>query len=233
MSDEELRQLLAQGTEIPPGEQRLAEIRNRLTSGLTPVRALPSNPVLIVFALAGFALICLLGTIYGGQKGWHALNVVQTIVYFGVFLLLAVLFSIAVVDQLIPGARRHMQPGWLMGGGALLLVALAPVLFERFELDRFVARGIDCLEFGTVFAAIGAALSFFLIRRGFLTSPLQAAALTGCFAGLAGVTALGLVCPQLNAPHILVWHFGTIAIGTAAGALIGLVMEWRASQKEN
>ena len=232
MSDEELRRLLTQGSEIPPGEERLAEIRGRLTSRLTPVRALPSNSVLVAFALAGFVLICLLAAMYGGHKGWNALNLVQAIVYFSVFVLLAVLFAMAIVDQLVPGARRRIRPGWLMGGGALLLVALAPMLFQHFSVDRFVARGYHCLEFGTICAALGGVLSFFLIRRGFLTSPLQAAALTGCFVGLAGVTALAVVCPQLNTPHILVWHFGTIAIGIAAGALIGLVMEWRASQKE-
>src|SRR5689334_430779 len=187
MSNEELRRLLTQGTEIPPDEQRLAEIRNRLTSRLTPVRALPSNAVLIAFALAGFALICLLGTMYGGQKGWHALNLVQTIVYFGVFLFLAVLFAIAVVDQLIPGARRRIRPAWLMGGGALLLVALAPVLFERFDVNRFVARGIHCVEFGTVCAAAGGLLSFFLIRRGGLTLLLVAAAMRGYLSGCRGV----------------------------------------------
>jgi len=37
----------------------------------------------------------------------------------------------------------------------------------------------------------------------------------------------------VDAPHILVWHFGTMVIGTAAGALIGLVLEWRASRNEN
>ena len=103
----------------------------------------------------------------------------------------------------------------------------------QFSFNRFMESGIPCLEFGTVCAAIGGALGFLLIRKGFLTTPLQAAVLTGCFAGLAGVTALAFVCPQLNAPHILVWHFGTMAIGTAAGALIGQVVEWRMARNED
>jgi hypothetical protein len=233
MSDEELRGLLAEGTQVPPDEKRLAEIRALLTSRLTPVRALPSNPFLITVSLAGFVLICLLATMYGGHGGWHVLSPFQSIVYFGVFLSLAILFSIAIVEQVIPGAPRRVRPGWLLAGAALLLAVLAPVLFERFSVDRFVERGIHCLEFGTVCATIGGALGFLLIRKGFLTTPLQAAVLTGCFAGLAGVTALAFVCPQLNAPHILVWHFGTMAVGTAAGALIGLVVEWRMARNEN
>jgi hypothetical protein len=233
MSDEELRRLLAEGTEVRPDEQRLAQIRTLLTSRMEAVRPLPSNPVLTGLALASFALICLLATLYGGHDGWHVLNLFQTIVYFGAFLSLAILFSIAIVEQIIPGAKRRLRPGWLMAGAALFFIALVPILFERFGLNRFVAHGVPCLEFGTQWAAIGGALGFFLIRKGFLTSPLQTALLTGCFAGLAGATALAFVCPQLNAPHILVWHFGTMAIGTAAGALIGLMVEWRTAQNTN
>ena len=243
MSDEEIRRLLTEGNELSgtpleqpedrPDEKRLEEIRSLLTARLGPVRPLPSNPVLIGVGLASFALISLLATIYGGHQALHALNPVQMVVYFASFLLLAILFVMAVLEQIIPGSKRRVKPGVLMAGAALFLVALAPVLFENFGLDGFVENGLPCLKFGTFFATIGGVLGFFLIRKGFLTSPLEAGVLTGCFAGLSGVTALGFVCPFLNAPHILVWHFGTMAIGTAAGALIGLVLQWRASRNEN
>jgi hypothetical protein len=243
MSDEEIRRLLAERTELGgpslepprdcPDEKRLEDIRGLLAAQLSPVRPLPSNSVLMALALASFALICLLGTLYGGHKSLHVLSPLQMAMYFGAFLLLAILFSIAVVEQIIPGSIRRVKPGLLMAGAALLLVTLAPVLFENFTLDGFVKHGVPCLEFGTICAAVGGVLGFFLIRKGFLTSPLEAAVLTGCFAGLSGVTALGFVCPFLNAPHILVWHFGTMVIGTAAGALIGLVLEWRISRNEN
>jgi Negative regulator of sigma F len=243
MSDEEIRRLLAEGTEFGgaplgppedrPDEKRLEDIRGLLAARLSPVRPLPSNPVLIAIALASFALICWLGTLYGGHKSLHVLSRLQMATYFGAFLLLAILFSIAIVEQMIPGSVRRVKPGPLITGAVLFLVALAPVLFENFTLGGFVKHGVPCLEFGTICAAVGGILGFFLIRKGFLASPLEAAVLTGCFAGLSGVTALGFVCPFLNAPHILVWHFGTMAIGTAAGALIGIVLQWRASQNEN
>jgi hypothetical protein len=243
MSDEEIRRLLAEGMEpggTPleppedrPDEKRLEEIRGLLTSRLGPVRPLPSNPVLIALALTSFALISLLATMYGGHRALHVLNTFQMVVYFGSFLLLAILFAMAVLEQMIPGSKRRVRPGVLMAGAALFLVALAPVLFENFGLAGFVKEGVPCLEFGTMCAAVGGILGFFLIRKGFLTTPLEAGILTGCFAGLSGVTALGFVCPFLNAPHILVWHFGTMAIGTSAGALIGLMLQWRASRNEN
>jgi hypothetical protein len=233
MSDEEIRRLLAEGSDDRPDEKRLAEIRGLVTAELRPVRPLPSNPVLIGVALASFALISLLATMYGGHQALRVLSSVQVLVYFGSFLLLAILFAVAVLEQIIPGSKRRVKPGVLMAGAALFLIALAPVLFENFGLDGFVENGVPCLKFGTMFATVGGALGFFLIRKGFLTSPLEAGVLTGCFAGLSGVTALGFVCPFLNAPHILVWHFGTMAIGTAAGALIGLVLQWRASRNEN
>jgi len=107
MSDEELRRLLAEGTQVPPDEKRLAEIRALLTSRLTPVRALPSNPFLITVSLAGFVLICLLATMYGGHSGWHVLSLLQSIIYFGTFLSLAILFSIAIAALIerIPNCR--------------------------------------------------------------------------------------------------------------------------------
>jgi Negative regulator of sigma F len=233
MSDEEIRRLLAEGSEDRPDEKRLAEIRGLVTAELRPIRPLPSNPVLIGVALASFALISLLATMYGGHQALHVLSSAQVLVYFGSFLLLAILFAVAVLEQIIPGSKRRVKPGVLMAGAALFLIALAPVLFENFGLAGFVEDGVPCLKFGTMFATVGGALGFFLIRKGFLTSPLEAGVLTGCFAGLSGVTALGFVCPVLNAPHILVWHFGTMAIGTAGGALIGLLLQWRASRNEN
>lgn len=237
MNDEKIRRLLAEGTPLQqedrPDEKRLEEIRGLITSRLNPVRPLPSNPVLIAIALASFALIPLLGTMYGGHRALHVLSPFQMVVYYGSFLLLASLFAMAVLEQIIPGSKRRLKPGVLMAGAALFLVALAPVLFENFVLGGFVKHGVPCLEFGTICAAVGGALGFFLIREGFLTSPLEAGVLMGCFAGLSGVTALGFVCPFLNAPHILVWHFGTMAIGTTAGAMIGVVMQWRASRNQN
>jgi hypothetical protein len=238
MSDEEIRRLLAEETtplrqEDRPDEKRLEEIRGLLTSRLRPVHPLPSNRILIAIALASFALIPLLATMYNGHRALHVLSPFQMAAYYGSFLLLASLFAMAVLEQIIPGSRRRIKPGVLMAGAALFLIALAPVLFENFALGGFVKNGVPCLEFGTICAAVGGALGFFLIRKGFLTSPLEAGVLTGCFAGLAGVTALGFVCPFLNAPHILVWHFGTMVVGTAAGALIGVVLQWRASRNEN
>lgn len=243
MSDEEIRRLLAEGTDLSgtpleppddrPDEKRLDEIRSLLTARLGPVHPLPPNPVLMGLALTSFALVSLLATMYAGHKALHVLSPFQMVVYFGSFLLLAILFSMAVVEQIIPGAKRRVRPGWLMPGSALFLAALAPVLFENFGLDRFVELGVPCLKLGTICATVGGVMGFFLIRKGFLTSPLEAGVLTGCFAGLSGVAALAFVCPFLNAPHILVWHFGTIAIGTTAGALIGLILQWQASRNEN
>src|SRR3954452_17462876 len=106
MSDEEIRRLLAEETtplrqEDRPDEKRLEEIRGLLTSRLSPVRPLPPNWLLIGLALASFALICLLGTLYGGHKSLHVLTPFQMAAYFGAFLLLAILFSIVIVEQII------------------------------------------------------------------------------------------------------------------------------------
>jgi Negative regulator of sigma F len=253
MSCDEIRQFLAEGEELSPAARehlsscpscramcavleqpaavpdsdRLNEIRSRLTSRLSPVRALPPNRVLTAVALASFASILLAATLYDGHQALHALTPFQMLVYFGSFLLLAIFFSVALVEQIVPGSKRRVNSGALLAGAWLLLIALIPLLFRRFELNNFVEDGLPCLKLGTAGAVLAGCLGFVLMRKGFLTSPLQASLLLGSFAGLAGVTALALICPYLNAPHILVWHLGPMVIGGLGGTAIGLVLtQW-------
>jgi len=110
-------------------------------SDISPKKS-PVPTVLIGVALASFALISLLATLYGGHQALHVLSLVQVLVYFGSFLLLAILFAVAVLEQIIPGSKRRVKPGVLMAGAALFLIALAPVLFENFGTvnDVHIAR---------------------------------------------------------------------------------------------
>ena len=80
MSDEEIWRLFAEGLTPPqqedrPDEKQLEEIRGLLTSRLSPVRPLHSNPVLLALALASFALIPLLATMYSGHGALRVLSV--------------------------------------------------------------------------------------------------------------------------------------------------------------
>ena len=234
MNREEMDRILkdAERPDYRIDEARMDQIRSAVTSQLKPARPLPRNPVLVAISLAAFALIVLLGSLDGGHMALTMMSGPKMVAYFGALLLLAVLFSFAIVDQIIPGSKRRINPITLLAGAALLLVVLTPVLFQNFELRGFVEGGWPCLKFGTFFAILGGALGFRLARGGFLTSPMEASLLLGCFAGLSGATALACVCPFFNAPHILVWHFGTMVVGTAAGAGIGLILEWQASRKK-
>jgi hypothetical protein len=169
----------------------------------------------------------LAATLYDGHEALHALSPFQMLLYFGSFILLAICFSVALAEQIVPGSKRRVNSGALLIAAWLLLISLIPALFQNFELHDFVQDGWPCLKLGTVGAVLAGSLGVVLMRKGFLSSPLQASLLLGSFAGLAGVAALALVCPYLNAPHILVWHLGPMVIGGLGGTAIGFVLtQW-------
>ena len=75
-------------------------------------------------------------------------------------------------------------------------------------------------------------------RAGFLDAhgnlpqierPMLADAIATMFAGLAGTTALGIHCPNLDAWHILASHLGVAVIG----AVVGLVVGWAAENRKS
>jgi hypothetical protein len=204
-----------------PDPNRVSRIQELITTSLKPVRPLPSNRRLVWTLLAVFSVFCLLAAIPVGYYGFHILNGFQRVAYYGLILLCAAWFSIAVVQEMIPGSKGKTSPSRLILATTLTLALLVSVLFQNSRMERFVTTGIPCLRLGCVSAVLSGALFWVVVRKGFFTSPVAATTTMGFFAGLAGVGVLALHCPIENSAHILVWHLGAMVIGGLGGAVIG------------
>jgi hypothetical protein len=204
-----------------PNTQRVARIQGLITASLEPVRPLPPDRTLISISVALFIAFSLLAAIPVGYNGLHVLSAQQRLAYYSVITACAILFSAATVQQMIPGSKRKLRPQWVVVAVLLSLTSLAVALYQNFELTQFVELGIPCLRLGCICAAVSGALSYFIVRKGFLTSPIKTSTMMGFFAGLAGVAVLALHCPIKNSAHIIVWHLGAMVLGGVGGAAVG------------
>jgi hypothetical protein len=206
-----------------PDRQRLEQIRSRITSSLNPVKPLPSDRVLILIALLCFIGLSLLFAIRSGVSGLHVLSGVQQVAYYGFIAVLAVLFATATVEHMIPGSKKRVNAPALVIGSFVSLALIICLLFQEFSLNHFVEYGLPCLKLGTECGLVSGLVAFWLVRKGFFTSPVASITLLGLFAGLSGFAALAFICPVLNAPHILVWHLGPMIIGGLGGGVVGIL----------
>jgi hypothetical protein len=207
--------------EAAPDPNHISQIQRLVTTSLKPVRPLPSNRRLVWTLLAIFAAFSLLAAIPVGYNGFHVLNGSQKFAYYGLILISAAWFSITTVQEMIPGSKHKIKPGWPILAATIALALLVSALFHDFDTDRFVSHGIPCLRLGCVCALLSGALFWIVVRKGLFMSPVAAGATVGFFAGLAGVAVLGLHCPIQNSAHIIVWHLGAMVIGGLGGAVIG------------
>jgi hypothetical protein len=136
-------------------------------------------------------------------------------------LLCAAWFSIATVQEIIPGSKHRTNAIATILVPTLLLALLVSVLFHNFNLNGFVSLGIPCFRLGVVCAAISAALLCLFLRKGLFATPILAGATVGLFAGLVGIAVLALHCPIENSAHILVWHLGAMVVAGTGGAAVG------------
>jgi hypothetical protein len=204
-----------------PDPKHLSQIQERIAASLKPVRPLPSDRILAGALLVLFTAFSLLAAIPVGYYGFHVLSAYQRLAYYALIMVCAVSLSIIVVEQMIPGSKHKVNPRWTILAIPLSLALMVSVLFHDFDLYRFVARGVPCLRLGCICALTSGVLFWFILKKGFFTSPVMAGTTAGCFAGLAGVTVLALHCPIENAAHIIVWHLGAMVFGSIVGAVVG------------
>ncbi len=207
--------------EIQPDRERVRQIQRLITASLKPVRPLPSDRTLIAIFLSLFTAFSLVAAIPVGYIGFHALSIQQKFTYYLLISLLAILFAVTTSHQMIPGSKRTVHSRWLIAGALLSLALVSVVLFPNFDLDRFVGLGIPCLRLGTICAILSGSLFWFVLRKGFSTSPGETGTSAGFFAGLTGVAVLALHCPIQNSAHIIVWHLGAMVLGGVGGAILG------------
>ena len=208
-------------SEAKPDAGRVAEIRNSFMATATAVRTLPSNAALMAVYLGVFIVLAVILALPVRMLGFAKMTMGARWIDYSVLLLLALVLSGGVVEQMIPGSRRTVRPVWALALAVALLSLTAVMLFPNFDTTRFVPRGVGCIRYGLLSSIPAAAMTWLLMRRGFVADPLGGAVAGGAFSGLLGVTVLALHCPIFSAPHIIVWHAGVILVTSAVGAGVG------------
>jgi hypothetical protein len=230
--DREIDEILAQAARAPHDVDPalLDRVAGSIRPSLGPVRPLPPAWVLaggLVFICAAVALAGAAGAgLYGIQK----LSVLERALIFPTLGILIWLAATACVSEMIPGSRRRVAPGVLLGAGSVMLLGVFAVLFHDYRTEHFVHQGVACLTAGLLHAIPTGVASWLLLRRGFAVNAVGAGLVAGTLAGLAGVTMLELHCPNFEALHVMLWHTAVMPISGAVGALLAWAATDRGSE---
>ena len=229
MMDNNIDDLLRNSARAPhPVDPALVDrIARSLAADLRPVRPLPPARFLVSGLLLVWAAVAVTGAAVLGFFGIRRLDALEIAVIFPVLALFALAAAMSSVAEMTPGSLRRVPSAWLPLIGIGVLTAVFAALFHDYRVERFVHQGLVCLIAGLVHAVAAGGGTWLVLRRGFAVSPATAGLVTGTLASLAGVTMLELHCPNLQAPHILVWHTAVIPLSAAAGALLGWVLDAR------
>jgi hypothetical protein len=206
----------------------LERVAASIKGSMRPVRPLPPAWMLAGGLILICAIVALAGAARAGFYGFEKLSVLERALIFpalGIFLWLA---AAEFASEMIPGSRRRVAPGALLGLGCLALLGLFAVLFRDYRTDHFVSAGIACLLTGLLHAIPTGLVSWWLLRRGFAVNSVAAGLAGGTLAGLAGVMMLGLHCANFQALHVLLWHTAVVPVSGAAGALLAWALRLRA-----
>ena len=233
MKDREIDEILKQAAQAPydVDPALLDRVASSIGSSMRPVRPLPPAWVLA----GGLVLICaavaLAGAARSGFYGVQKLNVLERALIFPTLGILIWLAATTCVSEMIPGSRRRVAPGWLLGAASVALLAVFGVMFRDYRTDRFVSQGLVCLTAGLLHAIPTALATWLLLRRGFAVNAVAAGLVAGTLAGLAGVTMLELHCANLQALHVMLWHTAVIPLSAAAGALLAWLLRSRPHER--
>lgn len=230
MRDREIDAILKQAAQAPHDVDPalLDRIARSIGPAPAPVRPLPPAWVLAGGLVAVCAAVALAGAARLGFYGVQKLSVLERALIFPALAILIWLAATVCVGEMIPGSRRRVTPGFLLGAASLALLAVFAVLFRDYHTDHFVPQGIACLTAGLLHAIPAALLSWWLLRRGFAVNPVAAGLVAGTLAGLAGVSMLELHCANFQAPHVMLWHTAVIPVSGAAGSLLAWLRGLRA-----
>ena len=230
MTDREIDEALERIARIPHELEPalLGRIAGSIKSSLLPVRPLPRTWILA----CGLALICmavaLAGAARAGFYGIEKMGLLQRALIFPMLGLLIWVTGTEFVNESIPGSRRRLSPGAVLGMGSVVLLGMFASLFHDYRTDQFVSAGMVCLLTGLLHAIPAALLSWLLLRRGFAVNSVSAGLVAGTLAGFAGVGVLELHCANFQATHVLVWHSAVVPLSGAAGALVAWALQLRA-----
>jgi len=206
----------------------LQRVAGSIKSSMRPVRPLQPTWVLASALILICAAVALAGAARAGFYGIEKMSVLERSLIFPVLGILGWVVAAEFVSEMIPGSRRRIAPGALLGIGSLALLGLFAVLFRDYRTNDFVSAGIVCLMTGLLHAVPTGLVSWWLLRRGFAVNSVAAGLAGGTLAGLAGVTMLELHCANFQALHVLLWHTAVVPGSGAAGASLAWALRFRA-----
>lgn len=203
-----------------PRPEKLRQITAGVLADLKPVNPIAPTGLLSIGLLVIFGIVVAGGAMLYGVAGWLALSPIERVAVFVVLASMACLLAFSVIRQVVPGSRLLAPPNLQVAGVLAIVAGTIAVLFRPHPEATFVATGLVCLRIGVECAVPCALLSWFVLRRGAMLTPLATGATAGALAGLSGLTVLEILCPNLNEFHILVWHLGAVLASIAGGILI-------------
>jgi hypothetical protein len=225
--DEILKQAARAPQTVSPA--LLDRVAASLGESLTPVRPLPPSWAMESGLIAIAVAIAVAGAAKLGFFGVLKLSFFERIIIFPALGVLIFLAASAWVSENIPGSKRRLTPGTLLGVSVFGLLAIFGVIFRNYQTQHFLSAGLNCLEIGLLDAIPAAILGWLILRRGFAVNAVASGLVGGTLAGLAGVAMLELHCPNFQAMHVLIWHTSVIPVSAAAGAFLGWLFARRSS----
>ena len=168
MRDREIDQILKQAAQAPHDVD--PALLDRIARSIGP--AAPSGPPTAAGLGPGAPgwsapRVALAGAARAGFYGIQKLSVLERALIFPALGFLIWLAARQSSAEMIPGSRRRVAPGVLLGAGCLALVAVFAVLFHDYRTDHFVSQGIVCLTAGLLHAIPAGLANWVFLRRGF------------------------------------------------------------------
>ncbi len=206
----------------------LAKAEAAATRNLAPVQALSSPLAVAAATLASLAGVALLSVWAFGLHGWMGRLPWQraaSYVVAGCVLLLS-----------LTVALREREPGlslaapWRRVVAALaVLFWVAPFALYGFQPEaHFWKHGSLCCCNGLLVGGVAGGVIWFVMRRGYLLSPLRAGWFAGVTAGCLAFIVQETYCPVVESGHSALWHGSVVALLGIAGSIAG----WRAFRAE-
>jgi len=211
---------------VAPSEIQLKRIQARIVENLKPVRPLAPARLFLFACAIIFLCVVAIGATTFGMNGWGALSMVQRVGVFATLAASAALLAISMIGQMVPGSKYGFAPAALPIGILAALMIVLAATFRPHQEPAFVANGLACMKNGLTYSIPAAFLFWLLVRRGAILYPKLIGTAAGGLAGLVGLSVLEINCSNLNAFHVLAWHWGVVLISSVAGALLGAAVEY-------
>ena len=209
-----------------PSPKTLRRIELDIVANLRPVRPVAPKR-LFATLVAIFVCVVALSVYRIGAFAIAVMSPLQTGAMLGTLAISSGLLAYSLVQQAIPGSRHRISPR-LLPISILIALTVVVVLLFQFEQERnFWANAWWCIRTGAAIGALAAVPFWLVLRRGAILSPSMTGLAAGLFAGLVGMAALEIHCPNLDIWHILVSHIGVGVLGATAGLMVGSFPRWR------